>query len=482
MKKGTEFHVTVEGIDGEAVGYATVEDATVHIPGVRQGDELLIRVVHLSVHRKEAWAQVIRNKTAATERRSVSCPNAVQAGGDCGGCPAIHLDSPSASKCKKEAVAKSLAKHGIDQPFAFTQSPSQFRYRNRGNFVVSKKTDGTAFLGSYVPRSHRVASMEHCRIYRSPIISVALAVGQLITELQIPVFPEKDSIRYVTVRATTEHKVLLDIIGTSDRLNWIDSLKVGLAAMEEVEGISLGINESQGNAVRIGSSKLLWGQREIVEPIGDISVLLSAGTFSQLNSEVAAMMYQKAASLCMGEDPIEEDSPEGSSEKQAKVIWDLYCGVGGLGMTTAASTTAASTAAASTAAARGNQIEVYGADAVPESIELAQKGAAITKRKGLYQVIDLKEQGPGEWPHPDAILVNPPRKGLDPHVHGLLSSLSSKSPIVYMSCSPETFARDAAVLQQNGWRLGALFAYDMLPQTTHVELLAHFVPFEQIDL
>ena len=68
--------------------------------------------------------------------------------------------------------------------------------------------------------------------------------------------------------------------------------------------------------------------------------------------------------------------------------------------------------------------------------------------------------------------MNPPRRGLDAPVLALLEALPAQ--ILYMSCSPESFARDAARLQAAGRRLAAVEAWDMLPQTLHVELLGRF--------
>lgn len=456
MKKGTEITITIDGIDQEAMGFALVEDGPfgddgrgatrLLVPGVRAGDELLVTVDHVSRHRRVAWARVLRNESAIAQNRSVSCPDSIQAGGGCGGCAAIHLGESAASALKICAVTEALENAGqeIAADFEYTESPSVFHYRNRGNFVVSKGKDDRTFLGSYAPRSHRVAPMNRCRIHCAPIGSVAMTIGTLLTELDVPLYPEKDNLRYVTIRAGASNEVLVDLVASSTGPSWMKPLLQGLEGIKEIIGVSLQKNESSGNALRVGPSVVLFGEKSVEEQFGDLTLSVSASVFSQLNSAVAELMVQKAATYLAG-----------------KTIWDLYCGVGGLGLTAARS---------------GKSINLFGADSNPESIGLARENAQRCGIKGVFDVLNLNKEVPTRWPAPDVIYLNPPRRGLDEKVLERLHSLGKKPALVYMSCNPDSFAKDAAILQKAGWSINELGAYDMLPQTVHVELLGHFVP------
>ena len=140
-------------------------------------------------------------------------------------------------------------------------------------------------------------------------------------------------------------------------------------------------------------------------------------------------------------------------------VWDLYCGAGALGLT---------------AASEYGDIRLYGADSIETSITLARKLADKNGLSATFDVVDLSKHSPPEqWPAPDLIYVNPPRRGLDRPVKDVIRQfLPGKA--VYMSCSPVSFASDAAKICAYGYRLESVYGFDMLPNTHHTELLAFF--------
>jgi 23S rRNA (uracil1939-C5)-methyltransferase len=99
--------------------------------------------------------------------------------------------------------------------------------------------------------------------------------------------------------------------------------------------------------------------------------------------------------------------------------------------------------------------------------------AATLSVQARFEVMTAAEAFAAGWERPDAVVVNPPRKGLETAVlAGLLTLRPAK--IIYMSCNPESFARDASRLMAEGYRLDEVSAHDLLPQTRHTELLARF--------
>jgi tRNA/tmRNA/rRNA uracil-C5-methylase (TrmA/RlmC/RlmD family) len=173
---------------------------------------------------------------------------------------------------------------------------------------------------------------------------------------------------------------------------------------------------------------------------------MAASSFSQLNSEMTAEIYGAVANHIV----------------KAEVVWDLYCGLGGLGLTVAH---------------RGKTADLYGADLAGASIDLARNAAEREGANAHFEGIDLSEPFSLNWPDPEVIIVNPPRRGLDREVLELLQE-SPATQLVYMSCNPRSFARDTRTLVDAGFELSQIDAYDMLPQTTHVELLGFFTKGE----
>jgi tRNA/tmRNA/rRNA uracil-C5-methylase (TrmA/RlmC/RlmD family) len=192
----------------------------------------------------------------------------------------------------------------------------------------------------------------------------------------------------------------------------------------------------------VASSLTVFGRETVEEAVGPISLDMAAASFSQLNSEMTARIYEEAA----------------KSVDQANVVWDLYCGLGGLGLTVAH---------------KERETALYGADVAAASIELARAAASREGVQAYFEVVDLRERFTLQWPNPEVIIVNPPRRGLDEAVLALLEESQARK-LVYMSCNPNSFARDARMLVDSQFRFPKCDAYDMLPKTTHVELLGIF--------
>ncbi len=339
---------------------------------------------------------------------------------------------------KLEQIRQSLAQYEITAEIEWFPSPCTLGYRNRGQFVCSK-SKGRVVLGSYAPRTHDVVSMEGCAILRAPLADVAASVAQIATDLDIPTHPSDNALRYVTLRASPGGDVLVDLIANGDAARWTAPLVDALMEIAMVTGVSFSTNESGGNAIRTGPSTTIAGKETIVENVGPLELEMAAASFSQLNSDVAAAMYARAAGWA----------------GEATVSWDLYCGLGGLGLTVADGT------------------KIFGVDSLSSSIALAEKNAARAHVEARYETADLAERFPTDWPTPDVVLVNPPRRGIDRAVLNKLGQLAADR-LIYMSCSPASFARDARSLLSTGWKSGRIFAHDMLPSTTHVEIIAAF--------
>jgi tRNA/tmRNA/rRNA uracil-C5-methylase (TrmA/RlmC/RlmD family) len=212
--------------------------------------------------------------------------------------------------------------------------------------------------------------------------------------------------------------------------------------LDPIVGVSVSVNGSTGNAIRVAPSLQVLGRDTIEEPVGPIVLNMAASSFSQLNSETTAKMYEEAA----------------KSVAKAKVVWDLYFGLGGLGLTVVQ---------------QEKTTDLYGADLAGSSIDLARVAAGRAGVKAHFEAFDLRERFSLKWPDPEVIVVNPPRRGLDEAVLALLKESPVKQ-IIYMSCNPNSFARDARTLVDSNFNLLKVDAYDMLPQTMQVELLGVF--------
>ncbi len=457
MRKGDLVTVTISSLSDEALGVALVEgsalrqeegavDISLRIAGAAPGDRVRARVEHVSPHQPVAWGSVVEVLSRGEAFVEPACPHAAPVRGACGGCPAMHLRYPRQVVMKAATTSAALGDLAPEN-LQVSAAASHQGYRARGHFVVHRTDDGEVVLGSYVPRSHEVVSMDGCRIVRSPVTVVAAQIEALATTLTVPVHPASPGVRYVTVRASQEGDVLVDLTLNHDEAPFLERLAEGVMALEEVVGVSVSINASGGIALLVGPSRVLLGQETVVEWLGEVGVVVSAAGFTQLHAGTAGDMYRQAAAW-LG--PVEN-------------IWDLYCGVGGFGLSVA----------------KTGSGKVYGAENSPGACDMAGASATLAGLNATYEVADLRKpfDVAKRWPRPNAVLVNPPRRGLDEPVRTLLCDLGV--PVVYMSCNPTSFAKDARVLLESGLKLVAVEAFDMLPQTRHVELLAFFEVSEE---
>lgn len=441
MKPARTLRVVIEAFDEQGNGVVARDGYTVVVAGATPGDELELELAHLSPHRRVAWYEPRRVHARGQGFVEPPCRWAWPWRGRCGGCGLSHLAPAAQREVKSSAVQAAFASEDLTLAAQFlpTQSPSQ--YRNRSHFVVERGPGGGARLGSYAPRSHELSDMTGCRVLRPPLAAVHGQLTQLLAELRPAIHPEPEALRYLTLRASPEGDVLVDWVVTGPPQHFVP-LATRILELDRVVGVLASVNQSTGNSLRVADSVLLAGQGTLIEPLGGMDLEMSASSFAQLNSTVAHAMYERVAELASG----------------SATIWDLYCGLGGLGI-----------AAARRSAGRA---VVYGADSVAASIRLARANAERNGIAASYEVCHLGQSLPQGWPTPDTLLVNPPRRGLDDRVVDGLNRVNH-GRLVYMSCNPRSFARDVRRLMDGGWRFSPVEAYDMLPETHHVELLAH---------
>jgi 23S rRNA (uracil1939-C5)-methyltransferase len=202
---------------------------------------------------------------------------------------------------------------------------------------------------------------------------------------------------------------------------------------KEVVGLVQNVNASPGN-VLVGEETIpLEGAAHLEDRVNDVRLHLSPTAFFQANRDIAARIYA---------DALEWAELDGKER-----VLDVYCGVGGLALTMAP-----------------RAKEVLGIEAHAPSIADAQRSAALNQTKNAhFRVGDAAELDDDA----EVVILNPPRKGCSPR---LLERLSARR-VLYVSCNPETLARDLGLLAPR-YRVDRVRPYDMLPQTPHVELLA----------
>jgi len=445
LKVGDRFPLTIKriGINGEGIGF--FKHVIVFVPKAVPEDVIVCEIVDL--HEKFINGKIHKLRTPSPFRN----PDVPELASEVGGLEFAHIKYEDQLKFKADILRESLEKY---KPYAYEKynikptvaSVQQEKYRNKAQFPI-QEVDGKILCGLYKNGTQTLVDLTEMPTQMDLTMSAMRKLVGIIKELGIPVFnPEQKSgiLRMIVIRESVEfNKLQVTFITRSPKFikerQIIEKIQ---AEIPEVSSISQNINTDDKGSVWGDETKLIWGDEYLQEDINGYIFNLSPRAFLQLNSLQTDKLYDLATQAL---NPNAED-----------VLLDAYCGVGTIGITLA------------------NRVKhVYGIEIIPEAIEDAKKNAEMNEIKNAdYYVGSVDQVYPQlltDDVHPNAVIVDPPRVGLDGK---LIDTLLRHRPekLVYISCNPSTLAKDLARLT-NKYRVEYLQPVDMFPQTPHVETI-----------
>jgi 23S rRNA (uracil1939-C5)-methyltransferase len=217
-----------------------------------------------------------------------------------------------------------------------------------------------------------------------------------------------------------------------------------LAEAVHCDGLLWTRNDRVGETTVGGETELLAGSDYLDEEIGDLRVRISSQAFFQTNTEMAAQLYAVAG--------------EYAGLRGYERVYDLYCGIGTVGLTLAP-----------------RAGELWGLDVVEEAVADAIANARLNEiERARFFAGDVRlalRELVAEAGRPDVLVVDPPRSGLSQKIVRRIIEAAPKR-IVYISCNPTTLAPNAAQLAEAGYALRRVRPVDMFPQTPHIECVA----------
>jgi 23S rRNA (uracil1939-C5)-methyltransferase len=435
-------------LDADGAGLATSDDLQIHVAGALPGETVSARLVHVSPHRREAWASLDSVLSAAPERVPPLCP----AYGACGGCVLQHLSPAGQLAWKRELVVTALAGlPGLPPVAPCVASPLSQGYRNQTKYVVAASgAPARLILGAYAPRSHRVVDLAGCRLGEPPLDEVAARLRDLLAREGVSAYDEGKRIgllRHVVLRSNDRGQVLVTLVTAQAEFPAGARIASALqAACPAVVGVVQNVNDSPGNVIFGRDERTLMGTGVLRERFGAVEVELGPRAFAQLNRGVAQLAYaaigRAIGSIFAG-------------RTRARRLLDLYAGVGAIAFSLADAAD-----------------EIV---AVEENAGATQAGAQAAERAGLGHVRFVT--GPvaaalAAVSQADVIVLNPPRAGAGAAVCANIARLQP-FVLMYLSCNPTTLARDLASLTSADPDLviDGVQPFDMLPHTGHVETL-----------
>lgn len=489
LRVGQSVVLTAGALDAQGAGVCAHGDRQIHVPGLLPSESADVLIRHLSPHSDVAWGSVNRRLCEAAER----CAPACLGYGLCGGCSLQHLRYDAQLRWKGERFAQALsAVPGAAAAVRACAAPSSvgaqaepspgplvlpLGYRSRVKLVAAEQVSRGAsatppqiYLGSYVPRSHSVLPMEGCRVNAAGLTAIARTLTAQLNRLGVRAYDEatgQGALRYVLLResARGEQQLGLVVAERPDAAALTQLTQALIAAHPTLVSIVLHHNRSAGNALLTdeepdaasdAADLCLHGTPYLWDEVAGVSLRISARSFFQVHREVAAQIYSDVAALLRSR---LQPAAQADATTPLRIV-DVYCGVGGLGLSVAAQLPACSllglewsTSAIADAQASANRLGL---------------GERSTFHCGAAEALlvqpGLREQASAA----SAVLLNPPRRGCTPEVLSALATLQPRY-LVYVSCSPESLARDLSFLLAAGYAWVQSTPYDMHPGTPHIE-------------
>ncbi len=444
------LELRIASLDEDGYGTARSEDGmTLRVGGALPGDVVLAGIDHVAGG--TAFCHV-KKLLQPSPLRSNNPPCRESA--DCFGCPLISMKYSEQKNWKRGMILAEIAKYpelSVTTVHPLLSPDNLIHYRTTAKLTVAGKFT-EPFIGIYRRASHDVYDLEQCPIHHPLIDKVVEAVRRGIKKGKVQVYNPQSKmglLRYLVVRVSTYEKKAMVVFVTSKRsFNEIHHLgRFVQEQVPEVEIVVQNVNATEGNVIMGQKDFFLTKKLHLTERIGDVSFRVSPRSFFQVNNSGANLIYSKVR--------------EWAGLNGSETILDLYCGIGGISLFLAEG-------------ARN----VIGVEVVEEAVADATMNARINGIKNCQfeagDVADLLDEMIGDNLSVDVAVLNPPRKGCDQNVLERVSALGPKS-IIYVSCSPQSLARDLDILHKLGYLCSEIQPVDMFPQTVHVENVARLV-------
>lgn len=431
------------GINGEGIAYH--QNKIVFVKGALPKEKVLVRIQ--KDQGKFMEAKLIKVLKENKERQKAPCPIY----DTCGGCQLQHLSYQGQLAFKKDLLKQALHKF---KPIGYEHfklldtigMENPWYYRNKAQYQV-RKIKKRPSAGLFKENSHDLVELTDCLVQMPKTQELINYVMNMVRNLDISVYDERKNegfLKTLMVRTGLQtNEIQLVFISHEREIPHHQTLITEIPKQfPEVVSIMQNIQPTKSSVIFGPHTYHLWGKETIEDKIDEVTFDLSARAFYQLNPKQTKVLYDEARKAL--------------DLKKEETLVDAYCGVGTIGLSMAHLAK-----------------EVRGMDIIEESIEDAKKNAKRMNLTNTHyetgKAEDLLPKWLKEGFKPDAIVVDPPRTGLDkPLLDALLKYPVKK--LVYVSCNVSTLARDLAPLSRK-YQVEYLQSVDMFPHTARCEVV-----------
>lgn len=440
------IELSVSSVDSHGQGVARLNNNVVFVDTGLPGEK--VRATIYQQKNRFAKAHLTQVLQASEQRITPKC----EYFGACGGCQTQHCEPLPMLAFKQQAIEQSILRSKVEvvgktkaKPRAIGDYQSHlpwqapihtqaWQYRRKTRLSVDARNRQKPLLGYRKAQSKQIVGIEHCDILTPGLQPLLAPLQGLFSRLALP-----DAIGHISLfEGNTLVQVCFRLI---KHLSAADiSLLVEFARQNQCQVLT---EDNKGNF------SALTGLQTNAQysPVQGITLELQPNDFVQVNDKVnQAMIRQAIAWLAV-------DATD--------TVLDLYCGIGNFSLALAKQAK-----------------RVIGVEGVTKMVQQAQQNALSNGIDNcLFIQADLSQPAAltgHALPAMNKILLDPAREGAAQAVIEVASVHPDK--ILYVSCNPNSFARDAALLYARGYKIDKIALMDMFAQTAHTELMALFVP------
>lgn len=448
VKKDELIEIKIEKIvnGGEGLGY--YKDFAIFVPMSVPGDVLEVKIIST----KKTYARGLIQKIITPSEERVEDTSKITFE-DFQGCDFGMLKYPYQLKYKKEIVEDVMRRIGKNDTVVVKDtvgSEDPYYYRNKIIEPFSK-FNNEIITGFYKRKSHDVFEVDE-NILNSKLGNKIIKELKLILNREkVSVYDEKNHtgiLRNIMIRTNSKNQAMVVLIINSSKVEkrYKDILMELKNKISEIVSIYISLNNKKTNVALGEKNIFIWGEKVLQEEIEGIHFNISPKSFFQINLQQTKKLYKIGI--------------ESFKDIESKNIVDAYSGTGTIAMILSKKAK-----------------KVYAIELVESATKDGEKTAKennISNIEFINGDVEIKlDELIKSGKEIDAIIFDPPRKGIDEN--SLIATAEKNiKELVYISCNPSTFARDAEILNRYGYKIDTVQPVDMFPGTSHIEVVGRF--------
>lgn len=431
LKKNEIIEIVCTDVSYDGFGKAYIEGQLILVKDLLLDEVAKVKI--LAIKPKVIFAMIHSITKASPYRVTPLC----RVYSKCGGCQYQHIDYDFQCLMKQKRVRDCFEQFGhlkVDV-LPVIKSLKQTKYRNKVQIPV--QYENGLKMGFYRQRSNDIIEFNECIVQSDASNQLVATLKQLIVK-----YSYGPSLRHVLIKHTLiNDEMMLVLVSRDSKLENSSSFIEEVTSLyPQIKSIILNHNQRTDNVILSDEEYLLDGQDYIQEKLMGCTVNVSSKAFYQINPYQTEQLYQLVLDyLVLSKD---------------QVVVDLYSGTGTIGLMIAPFAKS-----------------VIGIEIVKEAVENAKENARLNGITNIEFICDdatlAIERIKNEGTQIDALVVDPPRKGLSPLGIEHILALAPKK-LIYVSCDPATLARDIALLK-SAYTIEIVQPLDMFPHTEHVE-------------